>query len=193
VDIPHYSRIAAALESAGALSDPSECHGSLSGMLAALPDGEWRHAWLRLSLHGRDADDSGEALSLPADSRPVLDALYEGTCASLSDLHLRFQPLLPPDDQPIADRARALGNWCQGFLYGFSLARPGDISGLPGQVTEVLDDLARIAQVEQPDGEGNEQDEAALVEIIEYIRVASQLVHDELRLAGAPPASGRTH
>jgi ABC-type nitrate/sulfonate/bicarbonate transport system substrate-binding protein len=63
----------------------------------------------------------------------------------------------------------------------------------PDGVKTMLDDLARIAQVEQPDGEGNEQDEAALVEIIEYIRVASQLVHDELRLAGAPPASGRTH
>jgi len=179
VDIPEYNKVAAVLKQCEGLSDVSESHGTLTGLLAAAPDADWRGKWLQLTIH---AGDSGEAVSLPASSRPVLDALYDGTQAALSGLNMGFYPLLPDDSTTAAERAAALGQWCQGFLYGFSMARPGSHDGLPPQVREVLDDMSRLAQVEVPEEEGSEQDEAALMEIVEYLRVAAQLIHDELKL-----------
>ena len=50
--------------------------------------------------------------------------LYESV--ALGDGSMTFQPLLPSDDASIGDRTSALGEWCQGFLYGL-----GTGSGLP--------------------------------------------------------------
>lgn len=191
VDLPDYETFAAALKQADGLSEPSESHGTLVGLLAAAPEENWRDRWLKLCLQADDEGQSG--LALPASSQPVLNAVFDGSVAGLADLQMRFQPLLPSDDAPLADRARALGLWCQGFLYGFSMARPGSHEGLPPQVREVLDDFGRLAQVEPPEGEGDERDEVALMEIVEYLRVAAQLVHDELRLATPRPDNDTRH
>ena len=32
---------------------------------------------------------------------------------------MEFELLLPDDDAPLEQRATALSQWCQGFLYGF--------------------------------------------------------------------------
>lgn len=190
MDIPAYAEIESALRQAGAQSEPAESHGTLSGLIAAAPEVDWQARWLKVTL---DAGNDDAAPALPASARPRLEALFDGTRAAMSDLQMRFEPLLPADDAPIAERARCLGLWCQGFLYGFSMARPGGHEKLPPQVREVLDDLGRLAQVEPPEGEGGEQDEAALMEIVEYMRVAAQLVHDELRLSEPVPGSQTHH
>lgn len=191
MDLPDYEKFSTALQQADGMSEPSESHGTLVGLLAAAPDENWRERWLKLCLHANDEGASG--LALPASSQPVLNAVFDGSLASLADLQMRFHPMLPPDDAPLANRAHALGLWCQGFLYGFSMARPGSHESLPPQVREVLDDFARLAQVEPPEGEGDERDEVALVEIVEYLRVAAQLVHDELKLAAPRPESDTRH
>ncbi len=191
MDIPDFDKVSRALKQMEGLSEASESHGTLVGLLAAAPDENWRDRWLKMCLK---ADDSAQGVvSMPADASPILNAVFDGTVAGLADLQLRFEPLLPGDEAPLAERARALGLWSQGFLYGFSMARPGRHDSLPSQVREVLDDLARLAQVEAPEGEGDEQDEVAFAEIIEYLRVAAQLVHDELRLAAPQPDSGTRH
>jgi len=185
-----YQQLAKALKQSDAMSEPSETHGTLSGLLAAAPEVDWRQEWFRLTVQGGQGQ---EAVSLPAAARPVLDSVYLQTQAALSDLKMSFEPMVPPDDEPLQARVQALGLWCQGFLFGFSTARPGSHDGLSPQVREVLDDLQRLAQVEIPGGEGDEGDEAALMEIVEYVRVAAQLVHDELRLKSPDPANQTRH
>lgn len=188
--LPEYDRISDALRQAGGLSEAAESHGTLAGLVAAAPDADWKAQWLKVTLDGGDAE---QTTALPASIRPHLDQLFDATRAALSDLQMGFEPLLPDDRTPMAERARCLGLWCQGFLFGFSMARPGGYDSLPPQVREVLDDMGRLAQVEPPEGEGSEQDEAALMEIVEYVRVAAQLVHDELRLSEPPVGSQTRH
>lgn len=191
MDLPDYEKFATALRQVDGLSEPSEAHGTLVGLLAAAPEENWRERWVKLCVNADEAESPG--LALPAAARPVMNAVFDGSVAGLADLQMRFQPLLPPEEAPLSERAQALGLWCQGFLYGFSMARPGSHEGLPPQVREVLDDLGRLAQVEPPQVDGDERDEAALVEIVEYLRVAAQLVHDELRLAAPRPDSDTRH
>ena len=93
--------------------------------------------------------------------------------------------LLPDDETPLADRAAALGQWCQGFLGGFGLtAREGALSG---EAVEVLQDLASIAQV-QSALEDSEDGETDYMEVMEYLRVAPaavQRVRQEARAGGS--------
>ena len=48
--------------------------------------------------------------------------------------------LLPTDDAPLADRAAALGQWCQGFLHGFGVNAGG--LELSTDAKEVLQEIS---------------------------------------------------
>jgi uncharacterized protein YgfB (UPF0149 family) len=83
--------------------------------------------------------------------------------------------LLPEDDNQSNLRATALSHWVQGFLYG--LGYRGDEQDWPGDTQSILLDLTKIAQLDpQVD---DEDDEQALMEITEYVRVSVLLIHSE--------------
>src|SRR5690242_15263051 len=103
------------LTSAGTVCGPAECHGTVCGVLCAGVDGD--EAWLKHLLDEASGGDAGlkacrrELMALRDLSRGLLQA---GT--------LEFAPLLPDDETALAERTAALGEWCQGFLYGMGLA-----------------------------------------------------------------------
>ena len=76
---------------------------------------------------------------------------------------------MPSDDEPLASRTIAIGQWTQGFLSGFG-ANIGNAE-LPKDVREVIEDLISIAQI-TPDEEEDEEGEVAYMEVNEYLRVA---------------------
>jgi hypothetical protein len=81
----------------------------------------------------------------------------------------------------LADRARALGAWCQGFMIGLQL---GGITGskkLPGDLPEVLRDIAEISKASTDDMENGEEEEASYAELVEYIRVGVMLFREEFQ------------
>lgn len=157
------------LRRTGAPVDAAECHGSLCGALCA-PDGG-ADAWLARTLEGVADARAANAplLRLAADTRR---ALAEGD--------LDFAPLLPDDDEPLVERAAALGEWCEGFLYGIGSARIEKFDALPESVQEVVRDVVEIARIGMPAGDDPEGDEGAYTELVEYLRVGTQLVFDEL-------------
>lgn len=155
--------------------DPSDLHGSLTGYLCAggrADAGDWLSA-LRL-----EADDAA------ADAAP-LRQLFSECCAWLEDPDARFEPLLPDADTPVDVRAEALVEWCRGFLGGIGLAGATDAQSFSPDCSEILHDFGTIAasRFEYSD---REEDEAALAEVIEFIRVGVLLLHTELAVAGVP-------
>jgi hypothetical protein len=75
-----------------------------------------------------------------------------------------------------------LSQWCQGFLYGFGTGDPANPHRMPAAVEEVLRDMTHIARAtaELEDEGESEEVEQAYAEVIEYVRVGVQLIHDEL-------------
>jgi hypothetical protein len=64
--------------------------------------------------------------------RNALIGLQEMVKGELTGDDVTVVLLLPTDDAPLADRAAALGQWCQGFLTGFGLNAGGkDLSTRP--------------------------------------------------------------
>ena len=169
--LPELNDIDGAIRQLGLAIDPSELHGALCGWLAA--GGAAVDDWLGPVL----ADDDAP----PVTPGSPLDALRQASASQLQDRSFGFELLLPDADAPLPRRSGAVFDWCRGFLGGFGLAA-GATPSLSEEGTEALADIARLAAATAQD-EGDEDDEAALVEIEEFIRVAVLLLHGDCVLA----------
>ena len=172
-----FAEIEHALTMSDAVVPVSEAHGCLCGALCTLAQFSSLH-WLRELLP--DPAD-GELLPESTAIDSVLEHLHDDTLTALRGADMSFAPLLPDDEAPIGQRIEALAQWAQGFLYGFGIgAQSAAMAPLPDQVKEVLKDLSEIARANETDSGGSEEEEDAYAELVEYLRAAVQLVHDEL-------------
>lgn len=168
-DSPTYHRIEQFAEDYPDLS-AAEIHGALSGMLCSDRGLECDH-WL-IALFAE------EAAHLTSTERDLLTSLYLATRDELASLDLVFYPLLPDDNEPLAERTRALGDWCQGFLFGFG--QGAGERNWSSESDEVLRDLVEISRIEpEPSSAENEE---AYAEIAEYVRIAVQLIRGDSEL-----------
>jgi uncharacterized protein YgfB (UPF0149 family) len=97
---------------------------------------------------------------------------------------------LPDDEEPVAVRAAALGQWCQGFLYGLGSNPIPDIEQLPEQVGEIVRDLTAMTRIDVDEAESLEDNEQAYSELVEFVRIGVQLLHDELAGVRESAAAG---
>lgn len=171
------------LARAGTLCSAAECHGTVCGALCAGADGS--DGWVAHLLD----EATGDAAGLTACRRELLK-LRDTTRTLLQAGTLEFTPLLPDDDDGLAERTAALSEWCQGFLYGLGLA--GEklrVDMLADEAGEVLRDMGQIAQAGFEGDADSDEDEAAYTEIVEYVRVGVQLLYEELQPAAMQPSA----
>ena len=147
----------------------SELHGSLTGYLCAggraRAEG-WTDA-LALDLGASAGDD-------------VFTELHRYCRSQIDDVDLGFEPLLPNDDVSLKLRAEALVDWCRGFLGGIGLAGGSSLgAGLSEDAGEIIRDFSTIA-ASHFDYSDTEEDERALVEVLEFVRVGVLLLYSEL-------------
>lgn len=173
-DLAHSSRVAQLGVQA------SDLHGSLTGFLCA-GGATTPQRWLSdLAL---DADQVGAEAD-------VFEQLHADVSIALDDSGLGFEPLLPPDSAPLAERAQALVDWCRGFLGGIGLADvAGRVAALDDDGREILRDLGEIA-ASRLDFTDSEEDEQSLAELVEYVRVGVLTLHAEFHRP--PGAATRT-
>jgi uncharacterized protein YgfB (UPF0149 family) len=162
-----------------ALTDAAEAHGTLVGSLCAM----------RCSLDDWLAEilPEGRADTMSAAS---LRAIFDSTCGALVDDSMAFHPLLPTDDAPIAARTAALGEWCQGFLYGLGAGALPDANSLQGEAAEVLRDLTEITHVDVDPDDDAQSNEEAYTELVEFVRVGVQLLYEHLQPLREPLPAG---
>lgn len=171
-----FPEIARVLETLGASAPAAESHGCLCGALCASQDYTFDR-WLDEIIP--DAADASEA------ERRALNLLFTDTLKALGGDQMEFQPLLPDDAATLEQRAAALSQWCQGFLYGFGSGRAPAAQNLPPNVAEILRDLTHIGRAAVEAGASSEEEEEAYAEIVEYVRAGVQLIHDELTDLGS--------
>jgi yecA family protein len=165
----------------------SDLHGSLTGFLCGGGTASPR-TWLqRLEIEV----DPGVHTHARMD---LLARLFTDCRARLEDQGFGFEPLLPGEDEPLPERADALVQWCRGFLGGLGLSGVNAERGLSDDGNEILRDFGAIA-ASQFEYEGSEEDESALFEVLEFIRVGVMLLHAELASPPAPTvgADNRLH
>ncbi|TFH68051.1 UPF0149 family protein [Gammaproteobacteria bacterium LSUCC0057] len=158
---------------------PSSYHGFLCGRIAAgavtidelvVLSSDW------LTLDEERVSAADDAL------RELIAAVVEG----VSDDGFSFQLLLPSEELPLSERLAATGEWCGAFLSGVGEGLGGAFN-VTEDGREALEDLAAIAQV-STELHGDDDEERDYAELCEYIRVAVQLLYDDLRGSEQPPA-----
>lgn len=180
-----YEALAHTLAQLGLQQTAAEYHGALCGLVCAGAPLRWD---LGLPTEpGQDSPANAEA------GQALLTDLASQLEADLSAEDMPFAPLLPDDDADIAERASALGDWCQGVLFGIA-CKPGlDTDALSDDAQEMIRDLTEIARAKAGDEPEVQIDEAAYAELVEYVRVGAQLFFFEFRSGDAIAADETLH
>jgi uncharacterized protein len=176
-----FPEIAKVLQELNSSVPAAESHGCLCGALCTTSDYPLAR-WLG-EIVPEPQTDSEESAELQPEP---LQLLFTDTIGSLRGDQMEFEPLLPDDDVPLMQRANALSQWCQGFLYGFGTGKARSAEELPTNVNEILNDFTQIGRATVQLEEDTEAEEEAYSEVVEYVRAAVQLIHDELIPARAP-------
>ncbi len=147
----------------------AEAHGIATGMLCVDNRSDAAN-WLAEIFSDEQLD---------YEEKSILLNLYEQTQKLLNpeEEEFTFDLFLPDDDEDLSERAEAIRQWCQGFLFGIGYQKTS--SDWPGESGEIMRDIVEFTKLET-DVSGDE-DEQALMEIQEYLRAAVLLVRDQLQ------------
>jgi len=169
------------LSAANALWDVSEAHGACCGW-ACLAGAKAIQAWTA-ELLGRVSEND----ALAVERQKTLYEFAAETRLQREKGDLGFYPLLPSDERTLDDRATGLAEWCQGFMHGLAAGGNTNSKNGSGQAKkaleagvtkEILDDFSQITRAAVGQ-EAEEASEEAYAELVEYVRVSTQLIYDE--------------
>ena len=178
---PDYHRVQELLAQEHSLAGAAEAHGTLAGCLCGAAGYRFED-WLREILpEGRAS----------AEASATLRELYDATAGALISPDMEFTVLLPEDEESLNARTAALAEWCQGFLYGLGAGSIPDAGELPGEVGEIVRDFTEITRAGVDSDEGEESNESAYAELVEFVRVGVQLLFEELAGARRPQSGAR--
>ena len=106
----------------------------------------------------------------------VLEGIFELANKGLRADEGGLTLLLPGDDESVPVRTEALADWCNGFIQVWATLTPKSKSTT---VTEAIEDIQAISEVETP-GDNSESQRFALFELEEFVKVAVQLIYDDI-------------
>lgn len=146
----------------------SELHGFLSGLLAG---GNRNKKWPELM-----ADMLNDGHPLTGKLTMQTETLYKQIKHELGGSDFEFHLLLHANDlhQQIDD----LVGWVNYFILGLGLVQP-KIETMKGDIGEVISDLKQITHLGYDQNEDQQELAFAFEEILEYVRMATILCHDE--------------
>lgn len=151
----------------------SEVHGLASGMFCVQFDADFNR-WITAIF-----DTEEQLKALTNDDKQSLVGLFQGTLELLQADEFIFDLLLPDDDERIGERAVALSEWCQGFLYGVAYMGVGDDKDWSEDCRGVLRDLMEISRLDADNSD--DSDEQAFMELQEYVRMGVHILMQELQ------------
>ena len=173
-----FELLASLLHKAGSYINAAEVHGLQCGMICG-EEASQEFNYEEIIIRELNCLKVSEELIA------YLNKLYSHSIYQLQGLGFKFDLLLPNDDANIKEKAEALADWSRGFLCGLGLAGAQEKSIMSKIGKEAIYDLSQIAHiaVEQDDDEIPEKQEKAFIELVEYVKVAVQTVHIDLRVS----------
>ncbi|AKE51114.1 UPF0149 family protein [Kangiella geojedonensis] len=149
---------------------PSELAGMIHGLFGhgfVIESGRWQQ-------HMSEFLASGEPLPEPA-----LEGLEQLIAFCQKDYQadsFSIDLMKPEDDLPLEQRAKAVGEWCQGYLTGYGLVPQKDDKKLEDESKEALEDIGEIAKIDFEMSEPDEEMEKAFMTVCEHIKMSALLL-----------------
>lgn len=169
-----YERVERQMASADIESSAAEVHGILCGLICT-GRADARARWFGELFTEAQATDL-----LVRECADSLKVLHDETLAAVQGPGLGFTPFLPDDEKPLRQRARAVADWCQGFLYGVGVAGLSSGHQFSAESQDAMNSLTEITRLDLDQLNPGEEDEEALMEVTEFVWVAAMLVHSEM-------------
>ncbi len=167
--------------------DASEMHGLICAHACVQPSRDYtRHASEFLLWLGTEGEDQ----ALLQASSAALAAIN----AQLLDAASDFYPLQPEDSASLELKTSSLADWCGAFVSGMGVHKQLQLNA---DADEALRDLQQISRASLMAGNAEadltaadlEELEQAYTELVEYVRVAVQLIHHSIITDQAPALS----
>ena len=177
-----YNQLTKALSQVDTDTDAAECHGMLCGMLSAHEKFDPTQ-WLSF-VAGRDE----LAPFGPEGSGHLVWDMLKDTKGALASGEFDLRLVLPSEEESSAIRARALVNWCRGYLSAFGTGGAKGFQKLDEDGKEFVADLTKIAQM-NTEIETTEENDSMLMELAEFLKVGVLLVYETLITKTTPPGS----
>lgn len=165
-------RLTGYLAASAICPSPSEAHGILCGLIcggAADPEATW--------ISQLNPESQAGALMID-DGREALSDLARQTFDELRSSEFGLTLLMPDDARPLVERATALYDWVRGFLYAWGTLDRTD-SEPSAEIREILSDFTDVTRMDLDQLGDDEQNEEALTEVSEFIRMAAMLIYQE--------------
>jgi len=86
--------------------------------------------------------------------------------------------LFLPENVDLSEQAITLANWCEGFLWGIGYSQSK--ADWQEETDGILRDMVAFTKLDNDIEEDNDDDEAAFIQIHEYLRAAVLIIRDEL-------------
>ena len=177
----NYEYIDQIKQKAGINIDMSGYHGKISAYLCC--DSMKTETLLPEEINADESSLSSEAMKL----KTVLLSLIIETLEKLNDSEMTFYPLLSPDTEPLIDKTLSLSSWCQGFIDGFGLViaqKNISIDQIEQDIIgEIIEDFSQISKLTSASVMNEDEEELAYMEVVEYVRVGTQLIFEEMKVA----------
>ena len=173
--VPDYASLVSTLQRCAAAYSPSEAHGFALGLLIAGVS-EPSKAWAEELYSDLDPADV-----LAGECRAALERLFSAVFVAADAAPMQLALLLPQDIEVNAQRLAAVRDWCDGFLFGFGLGGKVSSADLSQAGSDFLRDITEFTRLDTGAVENSAENQAALIEIEEYLREGVFLLRDELR------------
>ena len=172
-----YSEIDLLRRKANVVIDISEYHGTISAYLCC-------DSFQEDDLLPNEVSLEGSSVQI-IDFKHALYELIANTINSFNDAEMSFYPFLPPDSKELSIRAHSLSIWCQGFIdaLGVFISERELTINQSDQtfISEIIEDFAQISTLSKIAVESGNEEELAYFEVVEFVRVGTQLVYEELK------------
>ncbi len=167
-----YTQLEATLSLADIEISVSEVHGTIVGAIANHMKSGVTPDLLKL-IEPQASPEDGRFSQL----KDTLYDIYRITTEQLLEGQESYDLLLPDDDESLDSRVEGIATWARGYILGLLYNNAFSIDQLPESGAEIARDLMQIAEAGAGDGEEREED-FALAELHEYIKVGSQLIFE---------------
>ena len=159
--------------------DISEYHGTICAYLCC-------DSFQEDDLLPKEVNFDGRSVSVQIiEFKHALYELISETINSFNDTEMSFYPFLPPDSEKLSIRAHSLSIWCQGFIdaLGTFISERRLTINQSDQtfIGEIIEDFSQISTLSKTAVESGNEEELAYFEVVEFVRVGTQLVYEELK------------
>ncbi len=122
----------------------------------------------------------------------MLYDLYRDNSEQLFEHNEGFNLVLPDESASLEERTMGIATWCKGFLLGLLYNDKVSVDQLSESGPEIARDFMEISEAGVGD-ESEQQEEWALAELEEYVKVGAQLIFEFIYTERAADAPQQAH